>query len=262
LAGKTTGKANGNTVIYAVAQQKGGVGKTTTAINLAALWARAGRRVLAIDADPQFALTRQLGIELRELELTLADVLSGQARVEQAIVQDVYEIDVLPSSRALSGVEVALAGEMGRERFLTQALEPFAPRYDAIVIDTPPNVGLLTVNALVPADVVVAPVSAEDEGSAQGLAELRAKLHQLPRVRPGSPPRLVVLMTKWRHGRVMGEVIEHAVQELGLVPSGRVPARAIVQQAAVRRAPLAALAVDSAPAVAYHRLAQELEVAA
>ena len=139
-------------MIVTVAQEKGGVGKTATAKNLAAVAARGGERVLVIDADPQFALTRQLGIRTGELAVSLVDVLSGRVEAADAIVRDVCSLDVLPSARELRSVELALAGEVGRETFLRAALEPIRERYELIVIDTPPNLGLLTVNALLVAD--------------------------------------------------------------------------------------------------------------
>jgi chromosome partitioning protein len=245
-------------MIVTVAQEKGGVGKTATAKNVAAVAARGGGRVLVVDADPQFALTRQLGLRTSELPLTLVDVLVGRVDAADAIVPDVCGLDVLPSSRELRSVELALAGEVARETFLRSALEPVADRYELIVIDTPPNLGLLTVNALVPADLVLAPVSAEDEGAAQGSAELRATLRKVARLRGGQEPRLAVVMTKWRADRVMASVVENAVRGLGLQIAGRIPAQVLVQRAAASRVPITQAAPNSAPALAYEQLTHEL----
>lgn len=223
------------TSTWVVAQQKGGVGKTTTATNLAVLAAQDGQRVLAVDLDPQFAMTRQLGVKP---DASTVDVLSGRTDINDAIVADRHGVDVLGADRQLSGVELSLAGELGRERFLSRALDTLDGSYDTIVVDTPPNLGLLTVNGLLAADIVLAPISAEDEGSVQGIAELRATLAKVADLRT-APAELVAFMTKWRPDRIMSDVVVEAVDTLGLDIPVRVPARAIVHRAAVERTPLA-----------------------
>ena len=128
-------------MIITISNQKGGVGKTTTAANLAVLLARQYRRVLVLDSDPQFALTRQLGAEERSLGVNLVDVLTGRAAAADAIVPDIHRVDLIAAAPALAGVEMSLVGELGRERFLTDALEPLIAEYDDIVLDTPPTSG-------------------------------------------------------------------------------------------------------------------------
>jgi chromosome partitioning protein len=242
-------------MVITIGQQKGGVGKTTTALNLAVLARRGGQQVLAVDIDPQFALTRQLGIQVKDLPVSIVDVLAGRVDASDAILTDVHGIDVLPATRELGAVELALVGEVGREGFLRDAVDSLD--YDLIVIDTPPNLGLLTVNALVAADLVLAPVSAGDEGAAQGLAELRATIEKLKRLRPALP-ELQVIITKWQPRRIMSDVIAQAIAELGAEPIAHIPARALVERAAIERAPIALLAPDNSVSIAYQDLAEQL----
>jgi chromosome partitioning protein len=245
--------------VVTISNQKGGVGKTTTAANLGVLLAHRVRRVLVIDSDPQFALTRQLGVEERSLGVNLVDVLAGRAAAADAIVRDVYGVDVIAAAPALAGLEMSLVGELGRERFLRDALEPVLGDYHDVVIDTPPNLGLLTVNALVVAELVVAPVSAEDDASLHGIRELRQTLRRLAE-RLGSPaPELVAVLTRWQVQRISSRTIEQALVCEGLAPAVRIPARsALFARAAADQVPLAVSNPDSSPAIVYGLLADQL----
>jgi len=149
--------------IAAVCNQKGGVGKTTTTINLGAALAELGRRVLLVDFDPQGALSVGLGIQPHELDATVYNLLMerGMTAHDVVIKTRVDGMDLLPSNIDLSGAEVQLVHEVGREFVLGRALQPVIPDYDVILIDCQPSLGLLTVNALACADGVLVPLECE-----------------------------------------------------------------------------------------------------
>lgn len=148
--------------IIAIANQKGGVGKTTTAINLSASLAEAGQKILAVDFDPQGNATSGLGFEKGYLDKTVYEVLMGDIPVEEAIIEDVQEnLDVLPSDVDLSGAEIELLDVENKESVLKGVLDPIRDQYEFVVIDCPPSLSLLTINALVAADTVIVPIQCE-----------------------------------------------------------------------------------------------------
>jgi chromosome partitioning protein len=159
--------------VIALANQKGGVAKTTTTLNLGVALAERGKRVLAVDLDPQSNLTMSQGIDPDDLERTMFDVLVHKTPIEEVIQH--REIDLAASSIDLAGAELALSSMIGRERALQKALLPVRGRYDYVLIDTPPSLGLLTINALTAADGVIVPVQCEYL-SLRGLIQLENTL--------------------------------------------------------------------------------------
>jgi chromosome partitioning protein len=164
-----TGKAK----VIAFANQKGGVAKTTTTLNLAAAFAEQGHRVLCVDMDPQGNLTMSQGIDPDTLEQSMFDVLVHDLSIREVIRR--REIDVACASIDLAGAEIAMSTKIGRERSLTKALLAIQEDYDWVFVDTPPSLGLLTVNALTAADQVIVPVQCEYL-SMRGLLQLQNTL--------------------------------------------------------------------------------------
>ena len=152
----------GMTKIIAIINQKGGVGKSTTAVNLSAALGEQGKQVLLVDLDPQGNATSGLGIEKGQLKNCIYDVLLNDVSIEDAIIPDVYEgLDLVPATINLAGAEVELVSEMARENRLKDAVGSMRGKYDYVFIDCPPSLGLLTVNALVGADKLIIPIQTE-----------------------------------------------------------------------------------------------------
>ncbi|ANZ95155.1 MULTISPECIES: ParA family protein [Brochothrix] len=148
--------------ILAIANQKGGVGKTTTAINLGASLAIIGHRVLLVDTDPQGNTSSGVGIKKAEVKQCIYDVLVGDVPLEDVIItSDVKNLDVVPATIQLAGAEIELVSTISRERRLENALETVSERYDFIIIDCPPSLGIITLNALTAANGLLIPVQCE-----------------------------------------------------------------------------------------------------
>lgn len=175
--------------IIAIANQKGGVGKTTTTVNLAASLAKAGKKVLLVDIDPQGNSTSGLGIDKRRCKKTVYDCLINEEKAENVSLETEYEnLSVCPSNLDLSGAEIELISVMGRENRLKQSLASAKDIYDFILIDTPPSLGLITVNTLTAADSIIIPIQCEFY-ALEGVSQL---VETVKRIRKALNPALFI----------------------------------------------------------------------
>ncbi|MDO4260085.1 MAG: AAA family ATPase [Actinomycetaceae bacterium] len=247
--------------VIAMCNQKGGVGKTTTAINLAAALAEYGRKVLIVDFDPQGAATVGLGINSLEVDVTIYNlIMQPKSDVHAAICHTDYEnLDVIPANIDLSAAEVQLVGEVAREHALARVLRSVMEDYDVILIDCQPSLGLLTVNALTAAHGVIVPVSAEFF-ALRGVALLVETIETVrDRINPrlkidGIVPTMVDLRTL--HSR---EVLERLIEAFGDTVYSTQIARTIkFPDASVATEPITTYAPQHSGALAYRRLAREV----
>lgn len=173
--------------IIAIANQKGGVGKTTTAINLSSCLASLGKRVLAIDMDPQGNMTSGLGVEKNEVEYSIYDLMLGEVDIEQVIYKETLEnLDVMPSNIDLSAAEIELIGVNNKEFIVHDEVEKVRDNYDFIIIDCPPSLNTLTINAMTTADTVLVPIQCEYY-ALEGLSQL---IHTIELVKERLNPSL------------------------------------------------------------------------
>lgn len=175
--------------VIAIANQKGGVGKTTTAVNLAACLAKAGKKVLLVDIDPQGNSTSGLGIDKRRCEKTVYDCLINEEKMENVSIETKYEnLSVCPSNLDLSGAEIELISVMGRENRLKESLVSARDTFDYILIDAPPSLGLITINTLTAADSVIIPVQCEFY-ALEGVSQL---IETIKRIKKALNPNLYI----------------------------------------------------------------------
>jgi chromosome partitioning protein len=243
----------------ACANQKGGVGKTTTVVNLASLLALDGDRVLVVDLDPQANATSGFGIDHARLQRSSYDAIIDGADLRTLIVRaPESHVDLVPSTIALAGAEVELAGATGRERRLRRLVEPVADDYDVIFVDCPPSLGLLTVNALTAADAVLIPLQCEYY-ALEGLTQLLATIDL---VRDHLNPRLsidgVVLTMADARTNLSADVEAEARRHLdGAVYETVIPRSIRLSEAPSHGRSIASYAPQSRGGLAYAALAAE-----
>jgi chromosome partitioning protein len=253
-------RKHGPARILAMCNQKGGVGKTTTTINLGAALAEYGRRVLLVDFDPQGALSVGLGVNPLALEQTVYDVLMSDVPVEEVLLEtDVPGLDLLPANIDLSAAEVQMVNEVAREQTLKRVLTPVAADYDVVLVDCQPSLGLLTVNALTAAHGVIIPLECE-YFALRGVALL---VSTIEKVRERLNPDLVVegiLATMYDSRTVHGrEVLARVVEAFGDRVFHTVVNRTVrFPETTVAGEPITTYASTSLGAAAYRDLAREV----
>jgi chromosome partitioning protein len=251
------GKASPMASVIAFANQKGGVAKTTSTLNLAVALAEVGKRVLTIDLDPQGNLTMSQGLNPDTIERSMYDVLVHRLPLEQVVHKG--EIDLAVSSIDLAGAELALSSMIGRERALERALLPHKSEYDYVLIDTPPSLGLLTINALVASDGVIVPVQCEYL-SLRGLVQLE---NTLSMIRENLNPHVAIqgILPTMFDGRTLHarEAVEILQENFGdLVYKTRIRKTVRYAEAPVKGLSILKYEPQGAAAQAYRELAKEV----
>ncbi len=243
--------------VIAFANQKGGVAKTTSALNLGVAFSERGHRVLLVDLDPQGNLTMSQGLNPDVIEQSMFDVLVHRLPIEQVIER--REVDIAVSSIDLAGADMALSSQIGRERALERALVPIKDRYDYILIDTPPSLGLLTVNAFVAAGGVIVPVQTEYL-SLRGLVQLESTLSMVRENLNPSVEIIGILPTMYdrrlTHSREADEILRENFG--GLVYNTRIRKTIRFAEAPVKGSSVLAYEPQGEAAELYRDLAKEV----
>lgn len=245
--------------VISITNQKGGVGKTTTSINLAASLVKRGQRILLIDMDPQGNATVGCGVNSSQLENTIYDVLLGEATADQAIVESECGVHVMSANGDLAGAQVELLNEIGRELRLQKALAPLKPSFDYIFIDCPPALNVLTINALVASDSVLIPMQCEYFA----LEGLSALISTVRKIRETLNPKLSIeglLRTMFdKRNSLSGEVSRQLQSHFGdKVYDTVVPRNVRLAEAPSYGEPAVDYAPESKGAKAYLDLADEM----
>lgn len=246
--------------IIAIANQKGGVGKTTTAINLSSCLAENGKKVLLVDIDPQGNATSGVGIVKQNLKNTIYELFLGECTVSECLTQSVVEnLNVLPSNVNLSGAEIDLIGVDGREFILKETLEMVRDLYEYIIIDCPPSLNILTVNAMVAADSVIVPIQCEYY-ALEGLSQL---IHTINLIQERLNENLeidgIVFTMFDKRTNLSTEVIENVKENIQIkIYDTVIPRNVRLAEAPSYGLPIHMYDGKSAGAIAYNNLALEV----
>jgi chromosome partitioning protein len=248
------------TRVIAIANQKGGAGKSTVTVNLAVALGQAGRRTLVVDADPQFDTTAMLGFAPEDAPHTIADVFLGEAEAGPALLRDAApSVDLLAGDARMADVELTLVSQVRREEFLAEALSEAVPAYDYVLIDCPPNLGLLTVNAFVAADEVLVPISMIDRNAYKGASTLLSTLETLRRRRV-SVSTLGLLRNNVDVRRNTFQTLNDALPDLDApLLRAQIPMRSGFHDATTEGVPLVLRKPDGRAAQAFRELAAEID---
>ena len=247
--------------IIAIANQKGGVGKTTTSINLAACLAELNKRVLVIDSDPQGNTSSGLGIDKNQLEYTFYDLLIDNATFEQVKIEiDYFEkLHILPSNIELSGAEIEIVNKDNREYLLKQILDKVNDEYDYILVDCPPSLNMLTINALTAADTILVPLQCE-YSALEGLSQLLYTINLVQKkLNPSLKIEGVVFTMYDARTNLSLQVVEEVKQHLGKnVYRSIIPRNVRLSEAPSHGKPINLYDPKSKGAEAYMLLAEEV----
>jgi len=246
--------------IIAITNQKGGVGKTTTAINLSAALAELGKKVLAIDADPQGNLTSGFGLSKNEMDKTIYEVLNGKEKIQKCIQKEVVEkLDLIPANINLSAIEIELLNTVGREFVLRGEVAKVAKKYDYIIIDCPPALGMLTINAMTTANSVLVPMQSEYY-ALEGLSQL---IHTIELVKERLNPELeiegIVFTMYDARTNLSQQVVENVKENLEhRIYETIIPRNIRLAEAPSHGLPINVYDPKSAGAESYNKLAKEV----